>query len=248
MKYTVLSLFPKLIDSFFSLSIPAKAVTRGIIEYQCVNIRDFALDKHKVCDDAPFGGGAGMLMKSEPLGRALESVNVFGKGGTKTVVYLSPAGKVFNQTIAAELAQKKELVLICGHYEGIDQRIIDVFVDQELSIGDYVLSSGETAALVVIDATFRLVETVIKSESLCEESFQNGLLEYPQYTRPEFYKSRAVPQVLMSGHHEHIRTWRLKKRVEKTLTVRPDLIERGTFDGEVQTFIKEIKNERNKND
>ena len=233
MKYTVLSLFPEIIDAFFASSIMAKAIKRGIIEYQSINIRDFAADKHKTCDDAPYGGGAGMLMLAEPLARALDSVNA----GEKKVIYLSPSGKPFNQSLAKELAKERELVFICGRYEGIDQRIIDLYVDEEISVGDYVLSSGEVAALAVIDATYRLVDNVICAQSLDEESFSGELLEYPQFTRPEVFDTIKVPEVLLSGHHEQIRLWRLEKRVEKTLRLRPDLIQRGR---ELGLFNKEI--------
>jgi tRNA (guanine37-N1)-methyltransferase len=248
MKYTVLTLFPEITDAYFANSIMAKALDRGIIEYEAVNIRDFALDKHHTCDDAPYGGGAGMLMLAEPLGRALETT-FSGFAGKQRVIYLTPSGRPFNQYIAEELAAEKRLVLICGRYEGIDQRIIDLYVDDEISVGDYVLSSGEVAALIVIDATYRLVEQVITPESLTEESFSSGLLEYPQYTRPEIYASLKVPEVLLSGHHENIRRWRLEKRVEKTMAVRPDLIPRGEerllFDEETRKIIEEKrKNER----
>jgi tRNA (guanine37-N1)-methyltransferase len=244
MKYTVLSLFPEITDAFFATSIMAKAVNRGIVSYRSINIRDYARDRHKTCDDAPYGGGAGMLMLPEPLGRALEAAGARRKpAGTGRVIYLSPSGRPFTQDLARELTKEKELILLCGRYEGIDQRIIDIYVDDEISVGDYVLSSGEAAALVLIDATYRLVDEVITPESLEEESFSGGLLEYPQYTRPEVYGMLKVPELLLSGHHENIRRWRLKKRVEKTLAVRPDLIRRGEalglFDEETRKFIEE---------
>lgn len=248
MKYTVLTLFPEITDAFFAASIMAKAINRGIIEYRAINIRDFALDKHKTCDDAPYGGGPGMLMLPEPLGRALEAAGaVKGKNPRARqapgprVIYLSPSGRPFNQTLAREFAAETELILLCGRYEGIDQRIADLYVDDEISIGDYVTSSGEAAALVIIDATYRLVDQVITAESLAEESFSDGLLEYPQYTRPEVYDTIKVPEILLSGHHENIRRWRLEKRVEKTLRLRPDLIRRGRelrlFNGEINGII-----------
>ena len=250
MKYTVLTLFPEITDAFFANSIMAKAIKRGIIEYQAINIRDFALDKHKTCDEATYGGGPGMLMMPEPLGRALEAAGVAQKGArhpfaggptSPRTIYLSPSGRPFDQALARELAAEPELVLLCGRYEGSDQRIIDLYVDDEVSIGDYVLSSGEAAALVIIDATYRLVDQVITAESLEEESFSGGLLEYPQYTRPEVYATIKVPEVLLSGHHENIRSWRLEKRVEKTLQLRPDLIRRGRelglFDRETNSII-----------
>ena len=228
MKYTLLTLFPEITDAFFANSIMAKAIKRGIIEYRAVNIRDFAADKHKTCDDAPYGGGPGMLMLPEPLDLAIKSVLPPENAAEKPrIIYLSPSGRQFNQKAAHELAAEKELILICGRYEGIDQRIIDRYVDDELSVGDYVLSSGEVAALAVIDATYRLVDDVICAESLDEESFSDGLLEYPQFTRPEDFDTMKVPEVLLSGHHEQIRLWRLEKRVEKTLRLRPDLIQKG---------------------
>jgi tRNA (guanine37-N1)-methyltransferase len=247
-KYTILSLFPEITDAYFATSIMARAVSRGIVEYRSVNIRDYAFDKHRTCDDAPYGGGPGMLMLAEPLGRALEAVGGVpkSKGSRgKRVVYLSPSGRPFNQELAGELAAGEELVLLCGRYEGIDQRIIDIYVDDEISVGDYVLSSGEVAALILIDATYRLVEQVITPASLEEESFSGGLLEYPQYTRPEIYDTLKVPEVLLSGHHENIRRWRLEKQVEKTFVLRPDLIRRGEeeglFDDETRKIIDAIK-------
>ena len=288
MKYTVLTLFPEITDAFFGSSIMAKAIARGIIDYRAINIRDFAFDRHKTCDDAPYGGGPGMLMLPEPLGRALEAAGVRRKGagsdsgalrgcpplrgeaedlqgkagaggetsplsdnsdiadnlGRPRVIYLSPSGRPFDQGLAWELAGERELVLLCGRYEGIDQRVIDLYIDDEISVGDYVLSSGEVAALAVVDATYRLIGRVITPESLDEESFSGGLLEYPQYTRPEIYDTIRVPDVLISGHHENIRRWRLERRVEKTLRNRPDLIlrgrESGLFDGETNGIIDRL--------
>ncbi len=242
MKFTVLTLFPEIPRAFFETSIMAKAVEREIIAYDLVNIRDFAFDRHKTCDDKPYGGGAGQLLMAEPLGRALDSVKAY----KKHVIYVTPSGKPFTQKKAQELSQKDELVLICGRYEGIDQRIIDSYVDDEISIGDYVMSSGEVAATVVIDAVYRLVKDVITQESLEEESYSDGLLEYPQYTHPAVYKDLAVPEVLTSGNHELIRKWRLKKRLEKTLANRPDLISAarmtGSLTAEAEKMIEEITN------
>jgi tRNA (guanine37-N1)-methyltransferase len=255
MTYTVLTLFPGIIEAYFSASIMARAVERGVVNYRAVNIRDFALDRHKTCDDAPYGGGPGMLMLPDPLGRALEAGGVpaktgkagSGVAGRRRVIYLSPSGRPFNQEAAKELSAYGELVLLCGRYEGIDQRIIDLYIDEELSLGDYVLSSGEAAALVIVDATYRLVDRVITPESLEEESFSRGLLEYPQYTRPEIYGMMKVPEILLSGHHENIRRWRLRKQIGKTLSLRPDLIRRGEetglFDAETRKIIEELRQE-----
>ena len=243
MKFTVLTLFPQIPQAYFENSIMAKAVEKGIIAYDLVNIRDFATDKHHTCDDSPYGGGAGQLMMTEPLGRALDSV----KASKKHVIYVTPGGKQFTQSKALELSRKDELVIICGRYEGIDQRIIDYYVDDEISIGDYVMSSGEVSAVVVVDTVYRLIDGVISSESLEEESYSDGLLEYPQYTRPPVYKDMAVPDILLSGNHENIRKWRLKKRLEKTLANRPDLIMqarlKGLLTAEAEKMIEEITNQ-----
>jgi tRNA (guanine37-N1)-methyltransferase len=242
MKFTVLTLFPEIPRAFFESSIMAKAVERGIIAYDLVNIRDFALDRHKTCDDAPYGGGAGQLLLPEPLGRALDSVEAYRRG--KHVVYVTPGGRPFTQEKALEYSRMDELVLVCGRYEGIDQRIIDYYVDEEISIGDYVMSSGELAAAVIVDAVYRLVDGVITEESLDEESFAGGLLEYPQYTRPSVYRGMEVPDVLTGGNHEEIRKWRLRKSLQKTLMNRPDLIAKarmsGTLDGEAEKMIGEL--------
>ncbi len=252
MKFTVLTLFPEIPRAFFESSIMAKAVEKGIIAYDLVNIRDFALDKHHTCDDGTYGGGAGQLLLPEPLGCALDSVKAY----KKHVIYVTPSGKPLTQKKAQELSQKDEIVLICGRYEGIDQRIIDSYVDEEISIGDYVMSSGELAATVIVDSVYRLVDGVITRESLEEESFSDNLLEYPQYTRPNVYKGMEVPAVLSSGNHEKIRKWRLEKSIQKTLRNRPDLIQKarmtGTLTQEAEKMIEELtgfvsyKNDRKK--
>jgi len=261
MKFHVLTLFPEIPRAFFESSIMAKAVQRGIIAYNLVNIRDYAFNKHRSCDDKPYGAVndkhvPGMLMLPEPLSLAIESVGVKaradrvgspeGEGPRKRVIYVTPSGKTLTQELAAELSREDELVFVCGRYEGIDQRVIDQFVDDEISIGDYVMSSGELAATVIIDTVYRLIDGVISSESLEDESFSDGLLEYPQYTRPEIYRDLAVPEVLLSGHHDKIRRWRLRKRIEKTLSVRPELVERArasdSWTKEAEKALKEIQN------
>lgn len=244
MRFNVLTLFPEIPAAFFESSIMAKAVERGLITYNLVNIRDFAYDKHRTCDDLTYGGGAGMLLLPQPLALTLDSV----QAAEKRVIYVTPSGKPFTQAYAAELAREPELVFICGRYEGIDQRIIDEYVDDEISLGDYVMSSGELAALVIIDAVYRLIDGVISRESLEEESFSDGLLEYPQYTRPQIFRDRAVPEVLLSGHHEHIRKWRLAQRIKKTLAMRPDLLtairSSPEWTKEAELILQEITNGR----
>lgn len=240
MRFTVLSLFPSILRAYFESSIMAKAVERGVISYSLVDIRDFAHDKHRTCDDAPYGGGAGQLMMAEPLGEALESVKAY----KKRVVYVTPSGKPFSQRKAKALSGEDEIVLICGRYEGIDQRIIDKYVDDEISVGDYVMSSGEVAAMVVVDTVYRLVDGVISESSLDEESFCRSLLEYPQYTHPQVYAGMEVPEVLRTGNHEAIRVWRLRRSIEKTLANRPDLIAAGRagegLSAEAERMIEEI--------
>lgn len=230
MTFHLLSLFPGILEGFFEDSIMARAVSKGLVRRRLVNIRDYAYDKHRVCDDAPYGGGAGMVLKPEPLARALDAVGA----REKRVVYPSPSGVPFSHARARELAGEEDIVVICGRYEGIDQRIIDLYVDDEISIGDYVLSSGEVAALVIVDAVYRLLDGVIALESLKEESFTGPLLEYPHYTRPEQFRGLSVPAVLLGGHHARIDAWRLERRVEKTLKHRPDLLAGDGLDTEIQ--------------
>lgn len=220
MKFTVLSLFPEIVEAYFTSSIMAKAVEKGIVSYANINIRDFAADKHRTCDDAPYGGGAGMVLKPEPLAAALDAA---GAASLRTV-YPTPSGRLFTQARARELAAEKELVLICGRYEGIDQRVLDLYVNDEISVGDYVLSSGEIAAMLIIDAVYRLLDGVIARQSLEEESFCGGLLEYPQYTRPEVFRGLRVPEILLSGHHANIRSWRREQSILKTKKNRPELL------------------------
>lgn len=220
MKITILTLFPEMVRPFFENSIMKRAVEKGIIEYRILNFRDFAEGVHQKADDIPFGGGAGMVIMPEPISKALDSIDA----KNKRVIFPTPSGKIFNQEYAKELSKENELVFICGHYEGIDQRVIDAYVDDEITIGDYVLSSGETSSIVIIDAVYRLIDGVIAEDSLTEESFSSNLLEYPQYTRPRTYCSNSVPDVLLSGHTLHITEWRFDKRLEKTLLNRPDLL------------------------
>jgi tRNA (guanine37-N1)-methyltransferase len=236
MNIKVLSLFPEILEAYFSASIMKRAVGKGLVSFELVNIRDYAYDKHRKCDDEVFGGGAGMLLKPEPLDRALAAA---GSPEVRTV-YVTPSGRLFNQAMAADFAKEENLVILCGRYEGIDQRIIDTRVTDVVSIGDYVLSSGEVAAMVVIDAVYRLVPGVISGESLSEESFSAGLLEYPQYTRPEEYGNMHVPEVLVSGNHAAIARWRLRASLSKSLEYRPELLQTIDLTGEIGILLKEV--------
>ena len=241
MKITILTLFPELIEPFFKSSIMKRAVDRKLVEYRIINFRDFAEGIHQKTDDSVFGGGAGQLLMPEPLFKALDSVSA----KEKRVVFPTPSGKLFTQDYAERLSKEEELVFICGHYEGLDQRVIDEYVTDEISIGDYVLSAGETSTIVIIDAIYRLLDGVISEESLVDESFCDGLLEYPQYTRPSSYCSKSIPDVLLTGHARHITEWRYGKRLEKTLLNRPDLLSCASLSiKERQEFLK-ILSKRN---
>ena len=219
MKIDVLTLFPEMFESL-KYSIIGKAMEKNIIEINLINIRDFSKDKHKKVDDTPYGGGAGMIMKPDVVYDAYKSIS----DENAKVIYLSPKGKVLDQKKVEGLSTEKHLILLCGHYEGIDQRVLDEIVDEEISIGDYVLTGGELPAMVVIDSVSRYIEGVIKKESTNEESFSNGLLEYPQYTRPEEFLGKKVPEVLISGHHENINKWRQEQSLKITKLKRPDLL------------------------
>ena len=236
MKYTILTLFPDIVRAYFEASIMKRAVAGGLIDYSLVNIRDYATDKHHKCDDEVFGGGAGMLMKPEPLDRALEAA---GSPGVRTI-FVTPSGRLFNQALAQELSREENLVILCGRYEGVDQRIIDTRITDEISIGDYVLSSGEIAAMVLVDAIYRLRPGVISGESLEEESFSKGLLEYPQYTRPAVYDTMKVPDVVLSGNHAQIARWRLKASIAKTLAYRPELLTLDNLPVEASGLLREV--------
>lgn len=221
MKFSVLTLFP---DMFSPLkeSIIGKAIEDKKIELNLINIRDFSKDKHKKVDDTPYGGGAGMVMKADVVYDAYEHI----KDEKAKVIFLSPQGKTLNQNKVKELATEEHIILLCGHYEGIDQRVIDEIVDEEISIGDYVLTGGELPAMVLIDSVSRYVEGVLSKDSIKEESFTNNLLEYPQYTRPEIFYGIKVPEVLLSGHHENIKKWREEQSLKNTLQKRPNLLKR----------------------
>ena len=219
MRIDILTLFPEMFSSL-NESIIGKAIENNLIKINLINIRDFSKDKHKKVDDTPYGGGAGMVIKPDVVYDAFKSIN---SKDAKTI-YLSPQGEVLNQNKVKELSKETHLILLCGHYEGIDQRVLDEIVDEEISIGDYVLTGGELPAMVLVDSVSRYVEGVLKENSTKEESFTNNLLEYPQYTRPEVFHGKSVPEVLLSGHHENIKKWREEKSIEITKKKRPDLL------------------------
>lgn len=224
MKIKVFTLFPEMLRPALSQSILGRAISRGLIDVQLIDIRDYTLDRHRRTDDYPFGGGAGMVMAAQPILDAFAANLPENFHGRR--VYLSPRGRTFDQKIAGELAREDALALLCGHYEGVDQRALDAVIDEELSIGDYVLTGGELGALVVIDAVARLVPGVLGSdESPEDESFSTGLLEYPQYTRPAEFRGAAVPEVLLGGNHADIEAWRREKSLEITLQRRPELLD-----------------------
>ena len=219
MKFDVLTLFPEMFE-IMKQSIFGKAMEKGIITLQTVNIRDFSKDKHKKVDDTPYGGGAGMVMMPDVVYDAYQSV----ASKDAKVIYMSPQGKPLNQKKVEELAKQDHLIILCGHYEGIDQRVLDKIVDEEISIGDYVLTGGEIPAMVLMDSVSRYVEGVLKEDSVKEESFSNGLLEYPQYTRPEIFQGEKVPEILLTGHHGNIEKWRQEQAMKITKQKRPDLL------------------------
>lgn len=219
MKFDILTLFPEMFEPL-KYSIIDRACKEKIIDINLVNIRDFSKDKHKKVDDTPYGGGAGMIVRPDVVYDAYN----FIKDEEAKVIFLSPQGKKLNQEKVQELAKNKHLILLCGHYEGIDQRVLDEIVDEEISIGDYVLTGGELPAMVVVDAVSRYVEGVLSSDSIKEESFSNGLLEYSQYTRPEVFLGREVPEVLKSGNHKKIEEWRKQNSLANTLKKRPELL------------------------
>ncbi len=220
-RFDILTLFPAICEGAFSESIIARAIHRGLVTVNTLNIRDFATDKHRVVDDAPYGGGQGMVLKPEPIFAATESV----KTDAARIILLSPSGPPFTQAKALSLAKEKHIILISGHYEGVDHRVVEYLANEEISIGDYVLTNGTLAAAVVVDAVVRLLPGVLGDEqSAADDSFAHGLLEHPQYTRPLDFRGYRVPEILLSGNHSAIAEWRRIQRLEKTRRVRPDLL------------------------
>ena len=237
MKFNVLTLFPEMFSSLDE-SIIGRSKGKGLIDINLINIRDFSKNKHKKVDDTPYGGGAGMVMEPTVVYDAFKSI----KDKKTKVIYLSPQGKTLNQQKVQDLAKEESITLLCGHYEGIDQRVIDTIVDEEISIGDYVLTGGELPAMVLIDSVSRYIEGVLKEESIKEESFTNGLLEYPQYTRPEMFLDKRVPEILLSGNHQKIDEWRRNQSIINTYIKRPDLLKEINLSEKEQKMLEEYKN------
>ena len=226
MNFHVLTLFPEMIEAAFSTSITGRAMEAGLLSLHAVNIRDYAANKHRKVDDYTYGGGAGMLMQAQPVYDACMAVQS-GLGKPARVVYMTPQGSIFTQSKARELAQEEDLIILCGHYEGIDERVLEEIVTDEISIGDYVLTGGELPAMVVIDTVSRLIPGVLgNGVSADTDSFMNGLLEYPQYSRPEVWMGKAVPAVLLSGDHAKVDRWRKEQSLQRTKERRPDLYEK----------------------
>ena len=242
MRFDVLTLFPELFSSFLKETILGRAVKAGLVDIRLVNIRSFARGRHLVTDDSPFGGGEGMVMKPGPVSRALDSID--RTKDRSLVLLLTPQGRTFDQPLAWDLSRMEQIILICGRYEGVDERIRTTCVDMELSIGDFVLSGGEMAAMVVIEVVSRLVPGVLGGEkSSQEDSFEEGLLEYPQYTRPRVFKNQEVPEILLSGDHEKIRVWRRTESLKRTLERRPDLLKKAKLTEEDKRILAKLRRE-----
>lgn len=264
MQFYIMTLFPEMVMDGLNTSIIGRAMDKGLLDIEAVNIRDYAFNKHNSVDDYPYGGGAGMLMQAEPVYQCYEAVkqkietksvmhrqsaepltdtisDVENKSKAPRVIYLSPQGKTFNQAMAEEFAQEEELVFLCGHYEGIDERVLEEIVTDYVSIGDYVLTGGELPAMIMIDAISRLVPGVLHNDVSAEfESFQDNLLEYPQYSRPEIWHDKQVPTILLSGHHANIEKWRREQSVIRTAKNRPDLIEKAELTEKEKKLAQEI--------
>ncbi len=246
MRFDCLTLFPEMMRAVLEESIIGRAGKEGILDIRYINIRDFAENKHNRVDDYPYGGGEGMVMQAMPIYRAWQSVTENGSKKAK-VIYLSPQGRVFDQATAVRLAEEEHLVLLCGHYEGVDERVLEEIVDEEISLGDFVLTGGEIPAMALIDAVGRLIPGVLSSEeAYVHESHFDGLLEHPQYTRPPECLGRSVPEVLLSGHHKNIIEWKRRESIRRTMQKRPDMLEKALLSKEERQWIERIK-EENKN-
>lgn len=249
MQFHIMTLFPEMVMNGLNTSIIGRAMSKGLLSVEAVNIRDYAFNKHNSVDDYPYGGGAGMLMQAEPVYQCYKAIEEKIIGDKKPrVIYLSPQGRTFNQTMAEEFAKEEELIFLCGHYEGIDERVLEEIVTDYVSIGDYVLTGGELPAMIMIDAISRLIPGVLHNNVSAEfESFQDNLLEYPHYSRPETWHDKKVPPVLLSGHHVNIEKWRREQSVIRTALRRPDLLEKADLTSKekqmVETIILENTNE-----
>ena len=240
MNFHVLTLFPEMIRDGFETSITGRAVEKGLLSLETVNIRDFSVNKHNRVDDYPYGGGAGMVMQAEPIYRAYEAL-VEKIGKKPRVIYMTPQGQTFNQSIAEDLAKEEDLVFLCGHYEGVDERVLEMIATDYLSAGDYVLTGGELPAMMMIDCISRLVPGVLNNNVSAEfETFHDNLLEYPQYTRPEVFMGKKVPDILLSGHHANVEKWRREQSIIRTLKNRPELLEDADLSKKEQKFLDEL--------
>lgn len=239
MNFVVLTLFKDMVESAMNTSIMGRAIEKGLIDLNVIDIRDYACNKHNRVDDYPYGGGAGMVMQAEPVYRACEAARQLLKKPGK-LIYLSPIGRTFTQEVAKELAQEENLIFLCGHYEGIDERVLEMEVDDYISLGDFVLTGGELPAICIMDAVSRLVPGVLNNDdSASDESFEGNTLEYPQYTRPEEFMGKRVPDVLLSGHHANIERWRREQSLLRTIERRPDLMDKVELDKKDRKFLKE---------
>jgi tRNA (guanine37-N1)-methyltransferase len=244
MKFDIVTIFPRMVEAGLAEGVISRGVERGLLDIKVHDLREYTVDRHRSVDDVPYGGGPGMVMKPEPLARAVEDIRA-RRGDPDTVVLLSPQGRRFTQGEAARMSALRHVALLCGRYEGMDERIRTLVATEELSIGDYVLSGGELPALVIVDAISRLIPGVVgDTRSVEEDSFSRGLLDYPHYTRPSEFSGAKVPEVLMSGHHEQVRRWRKKTAIQRTLERRPELLDTAAMDDEERALLDEIRKEQ----
>jgi tRNA (guanine37-N1)-methyltransferase len=244
MKFDIVTIFPRMVEAGLAEGVISRGVERGLLDIKVHDLREYTIDRHRSVDDVPYGGGPGMVMKPEPLARAVEDIRA-RRGNPDTVVLLSPQGRRFTQAEAARMSGLRHVALLCGRYEGMDERVRTLVATEELSIGDYVLSGGELPALVIVDVISRLVPGVVgDARSVEEDSFSRGLLDYPHYTRPAEFSGEKVPDVLMSGHHEQVRRWRMKTAIQRTLERRPELLDMAALDDEERALLDEIRKEQ----